>query len=172
METTASLSQITCDELSFCFVQYGCSITDLCVGNVCPEITCCNDYRWTDVNLLTQVNLDQSPHLRESAAVTYMLKYEYPPLYTSHHFCLSLVSNFFLCCRVFMWGARSGIEQLPPFPEPSHNAAGLRNHVPSSGRDCVVQFQDANRQKAAPLVVSNSSPLGNPPSKSDFSLLS
>ena len=53
-----------------------------------------------------------------------------------------------------MWGARSGAEQLPPFPEPSHNAEGLRHHVPISGRDCVVGFQDHNRQMAAPLVVS------------------
>ena len=57
-------------------------------------------------------------------------------------------------CRVFMWGARSGVEQLPPFPEPSHNAEGFHHPLPSSGRGCVVGFQSPERQGAAPLVVS------------------
>lgn len=57
-------------------------------------------------------------------------------------------------CRVFVWGARSGVEQLPPFPEPSHNAVKQRHSVPSYVKHwCVVDFQSVGaRQEAMPWV--------------------
>ena len=42
-------------------------------------------------------------------------------------------------CRAFMWGAKSGKEQLAPFPEPTH-AAGFACAVPNSAKQCVVGF--------------------------------
>lgn len=53
-----------------------------------------------------------------------------------------------------MWGARSGVEQLPPFPEPSHDAVKRRHHVPAYVKDlCVVDFQTLrSRRQALPLV--------------------
>ena len=41
--------------------------------------------------------------------------------------------------RAFMWGAKSGKEQLAPFPEPTH-AAGFACAVPNSAKQCVVGF--------------------------------
>lgn len=38
-----------------------------------------------------------------------------------------------------MWGAKSGKEQLAPFPEPTH-AAGFACAVPNSAKQCVVGF--------------------------------
>lgn len=38
-----------------------------------------------------------------------------------------------------MWGAKSGREQLAPFPEPTH-AAGFACAVPNSAKQCVVGF--------------------------------
>lgn len=59
-------------------------------------------------------------------------------------------------CRVFMWGAKSGVEQLPPFPEPSHNAKMLKSghQLPVYVKDlCVVQFQSAAAEANALPVV-------------------
>ncbi|BDA50272.1 probable DNA (cytosine-5)-methyltransferase 3 [Coccomyxa sp. Obi] len=54
--------------------------------------------------------------------------------------------------RAFMWGAKAGVEQLPPFPEPSHFAA-FQGGVPQSARSCVVTFKDeASRDHARPMV--------------------
>lgn len=51
-----------------------------------------------------------------------------------------------------MWGAKSGVEQLPPFPEPSHFAA-FQGGVPQSARSCIVSFKDeASRDNARPMV--------------------
>ena len=59
-------------------------------------------------------------------------------------------------CRVFMWGAKSGMEQLPPFPEPSHDAKKWksRHPIPLCVKDlCVVDFQTAAAQANALPVV-------------------
>lgn len=51
-----------------------------------------------------------------------------------------------------MWGAMSGAEQLPPFPEPTH-AAGFACGVPASAKECVVGFQSVeNYEKAHTMV--------------------
>lgn len=55
-----------------------------------------------------------------------------------------------------MWGAKSGVEQLPPFPEPSHDAKKwkLRHCIPLCVKDlCVVDFQTATAQANALAVV-------------------
>ncbi|KAL0040722.1 hypothetical protein WJX79_003028 [Trebouxia sp. C0005] len=52
--------------------------------------------------------------------------------------------------RVFMWGAKSGVEQLPPFPEPSHTAPRSRHTAPRSVTDlCKVKFQSPASEKKA-----------------------
>lgn len=59
-------------------------------------------------------------------------------------------------CRVFMWGAKSGVEQLPPFPEPSHNAKKTKSghSLPVYVKNlCVVQFQTAAAEENALPVV-------------------
>ncbi|KAL3146940.1 hypothetical protein ABBQ38_014910 [Trebouxia sp. C0009 RCD-2024] len=54
--------------------------------------------------------------------------------------------------RIFMWGAKSGEEQLPPFPEPTHR--GKRNPVSNNSKQCVVDFpSEAARRSALPMVV-------------------
>lgn len=61
-----------------------------------------------------------------------------------------------MLCRVFMWGAKSGVEQLPPFPEPSHNAKKLKSghKLPVYVKDlCVVHFQSAAAEANALPVV-------------------
>ncbi|KAA6418346.1 MAG: hypothetical protein FRX49_11711, partial [Trebouxia sp. A1-2] len=51
---------------------------------------------------------------------------------------------------VFMWGAKSGVEQLPPFPEPSHTAPRSRHTAPRSVTDlCKVKFQSPASEKKA-----------------------
>lgn len=55
-----------------------------------------------------------------------------------------------------MWGAKSGVEQLPPFPEPSHNAKKTKSghSLPVYVKDlCVVQFQTAKAEDNALPVV-------------------
>ncbi len=42
-----------------------------------------------------------------------------------------------------MWGAKSGKEQLPPFPEPTF-AAGFACGVPRAATECVVGFQSVD----------------------------
>ena len=51
-----------------------------------------------------------------------------------------------------MWGAKSGQEQLPPFPQPTHR--GIRNPVLTLHKEtCVVDFpNEAARQAAYPMV--------------------
>ena len=52
-----------------------------------------------------------------------------------------------------MWGAKSGQEQLPPFPEPTHR--GKRNSVNNKEAKelCVVDFpSQAAKQNALPMV--------------------
>ena len=52
--------------------------------------------------------------------------------------------------RVFMWGAKSGVEQLPPFPEPSHMAPKLDHTTPRSVKDlCSVKLQSPASEKEA-----------------------
>ena len=58
-----------------------------------------------------------------------------------------------------MWGAKSGQEQLPPFPEPSHR--GKRNPVndKEAKQLCVVDFpSQVARQNALPMVRSSLHP--------------
>ena len=64
----------------------------------------------------------------------------------------------FACYRVFMWGAKSGQEQLPPFPQPTH--WGIRNPVLTLHKEtCVVDFpNEAARQAAYPMVSMSSNP--------------
>ena len=55
-------------------------------------------------------------------------------------------------CSVFMWGAKSGEEQLPPFPEPTHR--GIRNSGQLGDKQqLLVDFpSEAARQNALPVV--------------------
>lgn len=65
-------------------------------------------------------------------------------------------------CRVFMWGAKSGREQLPAFPEPTHRTFGLTNRgakqFTTKGQkdhvDCRVDFLTPERREAAHPPVS------------------
>lgn len=54
-----------------------------------------------------------------------------------------------------MWGAKAGVEQLPPFPEPSHFAA-FQGGVPQSARSCIVTFKDETSRDNARAMVSAS----------------
>ena len=54
--------------------------------------------------------------------------------------------------RAFMWGAKSGKEQLPPFPEPTF-AAGFACGVPKAALKCVVGFQSVEAFDAAHKMV-------------------
>lgn len=54
--------------------------------------------------------------------------------------------------RAFMWGAKAGQEQLPPFPEPSHFAA-FQGGVPQSARNCIVGFTSEESRDAARQMV-------------------
>lgn len=54
--------------------------------------------------------------------------------------------------RAIMWGAKSGEELLPAFPEPSH-AAAVRGGTPLEGRDLVVTFTTAQARQRAPKMV-------------------
>ena len=56
------------------------------------------------------------------------------------------------CCRAFMWGAKSGREQLPPFPEPTHKA-GFACGVPNTAKDCIVTFQSMEAFEKAHWMV-------------------
>jgi len=51
-----------------------------------------------------------------------------------------------------MWGAKSGKEQLAPFPEPTH-AAGFPCGVPNAATNCVVRFQSNEAFKKAYKMV-------------------
>jgi len=51
-----------------------------------------------------------------------------------------------------MWGAKSGKEQLAPFPEPTH-AAGFPCGVPNAATNCVVRFQSNDAFKKAYKMV-------------------
>ena len=63
--------------------------------------------------------------------------------------------NVWVWLRMFVWGARSGVEQLPPFPEPSHEATKWRHTVPVSVKGlCVVDFNSNASRRDALLVVS------------------
>jgi DNA (cytosine-5)-methyltransferase 1 len=42
--------------------------------------------------------------------------------------------------RVFFWGARSGLEQLPAFPEPSHHLVNFNTGFSKGAERCVVGF--------------------------------
>lgn len=53
-----------------------------------------------------------------------------------------------------MWGAKAGVEQLPPFPEPSHFAA-FQGGVPQSARNCVVTFTSERARTEARQMVRN-----------------
>ena len=60
-----------------------------------------------------------------------------------------------LHCRVFVWGARSGRAQLPPFPEPTHQ--GKRNKLGANYDSCLVDFtSEESRKNALPMVSSTS----------------
>lgn len=53
-----------------------------------------------------------------------------------------------------MWGAKSGQEQLPPFPQPTHR--GIRNSVPTQHKEtCVVDFPNEAAREAALDMVNN-----------------
>ena len=60
-------------------------------------------------------------------------------------------------CRAFMWGAKSGKEQLPPFPEPTF-AAGFACGVPKAALKCVVGFQSVEAFDKAHKMVRCLSP--------------
>ena len=51
--------------------------------------------------------------------------------------------------RVFVWGARSGAEQLPPFPEPTHRAWALTSRIPRKFDNCRVDFLSPAAKAAA-----------------------
>ena len=57
--------------------------------------------------------------------------------------------------RAFMWGAKAGAEQLPPFPEPSHFAA-FQGGVPQSARNCIVGFTSEKAREDARQMVRTS----------------
>ena len=64
---------------------------------------------------------------------------------------ISCIIHILSAHRVFMWGAKSGEEQLPPFPEPTHN--GIRNGLGDKWRHCIVNFtSEASKRNAHPLV--------------------
>jgi len=53
-----------------------------------------------------------------------------------------------------MWGARSGVEQLPPYPEPSHRGKRSNPNLPKGKHlHVTVDFLSEARRKAAlPMV--------------------
>ena len=57
-----------------------------------------------------------------------------------------------------MWGAKSGKEQLPPFPEPTF-AAGFACGVPRAATECVVGFQSVEAFDKAHQMVCVLSPV-------------
>ncbi|DBA74077.1 TPA: hypothetical protein ACH3X1_010890 [Trebouxia sp. C0004] len=73
--------------------------------------------------------------------------------------------------RVFMWGAKSGVEQLPPFPEPSHMAPRSHHTAPRSVKDlCKVNFQSPASEKKAFAVPVLGDMLTDLPKISSFTL--
>lgn len=58
------------------------------------------------------------------------------------------VKHLLPCCRVFVWAAMSGKEQLPPFPEPEF--AGKPNMVHQIGKACLVTAPEG--QQLQPMV--------------------
>ncbi len=56
-----------------------------------------------------------------------------------------------------MWGAKSGKEQLPPFPEPTF-AAGFACGVPRAAVECVVGFQSVEAFDKAHQMVRSRTP--------------
>lgn len=58
-----------------------------------------------------------------------------------------------------MWGAKSGKEQLPPFPEPTF-AAGFACGVPRAATECVVGFQSVEAFDKAHQMVRFHTPIG------------
>ena len=59
--------------------------------------------------------------------------------------------------RAFVWAAKAGKEQLPCYPEPTH-LSGVRNGIPTRGKDCDVDFQTKEAMnRAYPMVSSKSS---------------
>ena len=53
-----------------------------------------------------------------------------------------------------MWGARSGVEQLPPYPEPSHQGKRSNPNLPKGKHlHVTVDFlSEAQRKAALPMV--------------------
>ena len=70
-----------------------------------------------------------------------------------------MLSLWLLSCegllRAFLWGAKSGKEQLPAFPEPSHRAA-FACGIPNEAMTCVVGFTSRERRAAARQMVRHS----------------
>ena len=53
-----------------------------------------------------------------------------------------------------MWGAKSGVEQLPPFPEPSHTAPRSHHNAPRRVKDlCKVKIRSPAAEKKTLAVV-------------------
>ena len=60
--------------------------------------------------------------------------------------------------RAFLWGAKSGKEQLPAFPEPSHRAA-FACGIPNEAMTCMVGFTSRERRAAAHQMVATLLPV-------------
>ena len=72
----------------------------------------------------------------------------------NQHYCTltNVMFAYTATFSVFMWGAKSGEEQLPPFPEPTHR--GIRNRGQLGDKQqLLVDFpSEAVRQNALPVV--------------------
>jgi len=48
--------------------------------------------------------------------------------------------------RALFWGALSGVEQLPPFPLPTHNCKKFMMGNPAAAKHCVVELTQVRVQ--------------------------
>ncbi|KIY92332.1 DNA (cytosine-5-)-methyltransferase [Monoraphidium neglectum] len=56
--------------------------------------------------------------------------------------------------RVIIWGARSGREQLPPFPAPTHKCIAHAKPMTDDTKACYITYtEDAPESKAHPMVL-------------------
>lgn len=57
--------------------------------------------------------------------------------------------------RVIFWGARAGVEQLPPFPEPSHKVKFFQSGIDKAAIPCVVRIlpPDQSSQTIHPMIL-------------------
>eukprot|EP00775_Hariotina_reticulata_P007661 gene7661-7864_t len=55
--------------------------------------------------------------------------------------------------RALFWGALSGVEQLPPFPLPTHNCKKFMMGNPAAAKHCVVDLTQEQAAAAYPMAV-------------------